>query len=107
MIVTSPNFRIRNPVNTPGANIAKVCQAITLAVAAKLWPQIEIIAMGVAVIKKFITVCPTVAEIAAAIKTGCLMIFDIGRCSPLKLGFRKVRDLKENECHCGDYCGAG
>ena len=55
MIDTSPKRRIKKPVKKPGANMANECQAMTLAVELKLCPQIEIIAIGVAVIKKFIT----------------------------------------------------
>ena len=64
IILISPNRLIRLPVKKPGANMATVCQPITLVIDPKLWPQICIIAIGVAVIRKFMTVWAIVAETA-------------------------------------------
>ena len=82
MIGISPNRLTSEPVTKPGANIDTEWDEITVATEPKPWPLWASMATGAAVMRKFITLCATVADTAATTNTGCLMISSNGRCSP-------------------------
>ena len=79
IIRISPNRLIRFPVKNAGANMPTPCEAMTKALSSKLRPHSNTMAIGVAVISRFMVPWPTSAAMVATMKTGWHMILVSGR----------------------------